>query len=250
MLFVLWLGAWFVLSGGVNKTQNLMTQEFYEVSANAGFRLKNIYVEGRENTDAALLMALINAEKGMPLFAIDPHKIHAALADISWIENLAVKRVFPDSLHITLTERVPAALWLNEGRLVVIDQSGYQITTQNVERFEDLLILSGKAAPEKFNELNGYLKAVPEIAEKIDQASFVGQRRWDLHLKNKITVNLPEDNIGLALQRLLKTHQDDAILDKTIKNVDLRQEDRLIIEAYPGTAQKQYSFVSGKGSPI
>tara|TARA_B100000073_G_scaffold242625_1_gene203542 strand:+ start:138 stop:890 length:753 start_codon:yes stop_codon:yes gene_type:complete len=250
MLFVLWLGAWFVLSGGVQKTQNFAIQEFYEASAKAGFRLNNIYVEGRENTDASLLMALINAEKGMPLFAVDPHKIRIALADISWIESIAVKRVFPDSVHINIVERKPAALWLNEGRLMVVDRTGYQITTQNVDRFEDLLILNGKDAPVHLDVLQSYLSAVPEVAERIDQATLIGKRRWDLHLKNKITVNLPEDNIGLALQRLLKTHQEDGILDKTIKNVDLRQDDRLIIEAYPGTAQKQYSFVSGKGSPI
>ncbi len=241
---------WFVVSGGIPKTQNLAEGAFIEASAKAGFRLQNIFVEGRENADPDLLMALINAEKNMPLFKVKPHQIHEALSGISWIENVSVKRVFPDSLHITLKERRPAALWMHDGRLVVVDRRGYRITTQDLERFEKLLIIQGENAPENIGALLDVVTAAPKIYERLDQAIFVGKRRWDLKLNNKIIVNLPEDNIALALQRLVRAHERDEVLDKTIKNIDIRQSDRLIIKAYPGAANKSYDYISGAGAPI
>lgn len=242
--------AWFVVSGGISKTQNLAEGAFIEVSAKAGFRLQNIFVEGRENADPDLLMALINAEKNMPLFKVKPHQIHEALSGISWIESVSVRRVFPDSLHITLKERAPVALWMNEGQLVVVDRAGYRITTQNLERFEELLIIQGKNAPENMGAFLDVVSAVPKVYERLDQAIFVGDRRWDLKLNNKIIINLPEDNIALALQRLVRAHERDEVLDKTIKNIDIRQSDRLIIKAYPGAANKSYDYISSAGAPI
>jgi cell division protein FtsQ len=250
LMIVLCGCTWFVLSGGITKTQNMAEGAFIEVSAKAGFRLQNIFVEGREYADPDLLMALINAEKNMPLFKVKPHQIHDALSGISWIETVSVKRVFPDSLNITLKERQPAALWMNEGRLVVVDNAGYRITTQNLERFEDLLIIQGEDAPENIGAFLDVVRAVPKIYERLDQAVFVGNRRWDLKLNNKIIVNLPEDNIALALQRLVRAHERDEVLDKTIKNIDIRQSDRLIIKAYPGAANKSYDYISGAGAPI
>ena len=250
LMILLCACTWFVVSGGIPKTQNLAEGAFIEASAKAGFRLQNIFVEGRENADPDLLMALINAEKNMPLFKVKPHQIHEALSGISWIESVSVKRVFPDSLHITLKERRPAALWMHDGRLVVVDRTGYRITTQDLERFEKLLIIQGENAPENIGALLDVVTAAPKIYERLDQAIFVGKRRWDLKLNNKIIVNLPEDNIALALQRLVRAHERDEVLDKTIKNIDIRQSDRLIIKAYPGAANKSYDYISGAGAPI
>ena len=242
--------AWFVLTGGIGKTTNMAQHGFVTVMADAGFRLENIYVEGREYTDASLMMALINVEQGAPLLSVNPHQIHEALSAVSWIENLTVKRVMPDSLYIDIKERQPVALWLNNGKLHVLDRSGYQITTQNIERFKDFMIVQGKGAPRYVNDLFSLLESEPELQKYVDQAVLVGQRRWDLLLKNKITVNLPEKDMGLAVRRLMAAHQQEEVLDKKIKNIDIRQSDRLIIKAYPGSANKSYSLISAKGAPI
>jgi cell division protein FtsQ len=246
----LWAFGWFALSGGIHKTQNWVVDNAVLVMADAGFSLKNIYVEGRENTDSGLLMALINAEQGMPLFSLDPHKIRDALSSIAWIKTVSVKRVFPDSLYIVIEERKPAAFLLEDKKLQLIDRSGYVITSKNIERFKDLLIISGDGAPDNVSALLSTIEGAPEVAVRLDQARFVSGRRWDLVLQNKVTVNLPEKDVALALQRLLKAHEQDDILDKKIKNIDVRQQDRLIIKAYPGAAQQSYSLINNKGAPI
>ena len=246
----LWAFGWFALSGGIQKTQNWMGDKAVLVMADAGFSLKNIYVEGRENTDSALLMALINAEQGMPLFSLDPHNIRDSLSAIAWIKTVSVKRVFPDSLYIVIEERKPAAFLLHDKKLQLIDRDGYVITSQNIERFKDLLIIHGEGAPSHVATLLDVIDGVPELAARLDQAHLVSGRRWDLILQNKITVNLPEKDVALAMQRLLKAHDQDGILDKQIKNIDVRQDDRLIIKAYPGAAQQSYSLINNKGAPI
>lgn len=249
-LLVLWLASWFVLTGGVQRSTQAVQMAFVETSANLGFTLENIYVEGRENADSELLMALINADKGMPLFAVNPHHVHERLSDISWLDSLRVKRVLPDSLSIALVEREPVALWVEGDQMSVIDATGYKITTQNLERFNALLIVHGRGAEQNVMNLLSYVRGFPALYEKLDQAYYVGERRWDLRLENKITISLPENNVDLALQRLVEAHEQHEILDKKIKNIDIRQSDRLIIEAYPGATTQSYSLISGKARPI
>src|SRR3989339_1935472 len=72
MVLAIWLGAWFVAVGGVEKTRSWSVHKTLDLTAEMGFEVRNILVEGRENTDPELLKALINMEKGDPVFAFKP----------------------------------------------------------------------------------------------------------------------------------------------------------------------------------
>jgi cell division protein FtsQ len=95
------------------------------------------------------------------------------------------------------------------------------------------------------------LEAEPEIKNLVEAATWVGDRRWDLTLKNEIIVRLPENEIGLALSRLAKAQEKDKILDKDLNLVDLRETDRITVRTRPGAVQEyQASFDSKAGDNI
>ena len=58
----------------------------------------------------------------------------------------------------------------------------------------------------------------------------VGERRWDLKLKNGMLVHLPEKDLGYAFRRLADEQLENDIFSRNISTIDLREPDRLIVQ--------------------
>ena len=83
---------------------------------------------------------------------------------------------------------------------------------------------------------------------RVEAASWVGERRWDLTLKGGITVELPQGDPTPALRRLAMAQEKDAILDKTISSIDLRQPDRMMIRASATADAQEYKAAESRSS--
>ncbi len=237
VVFVLWLGAWVVLSGAVSRGALWVEHKAYDFASGLGFTVEDILVEGRVNTDADVLRALINIEKGDPLFAFNPAEARELIERIAWVNSAHVERRLPDTIYIRLTERVPLALWQNKGKIRVIDEEGVTLTDSELLPFKNLIIVVGEDAPAKAPALIDLLNAEPLLKARVEAASRVGDRRWDLTLKSGIKVKLPEDDAGFALRRLAVAQEDDGLLDKDLTVIDARESDRLIVRTRPGAVE-------------
>ncbi len=247
-VLALWLGAWFIVAGGIEKTRDWTARKTLEVSADLGFEVHDILVEGRNNTSPDVLKALINMEKGDPIFAFDPEGAREMIERISWVKSARVERRLPDTIYVGLNERVPLALWRNEtGKLVLVDNDGKILADKNLQPFEAMIIVEGQDAPEHTRTLFDFLDAEIALKDLTKSAKRISNRRWNLHLKNGIEVYLPETDIGLALRRLMAAHEEGSIFDKDIIHIDLRKEDRIIVRPRRGSA---HEWSSGSGRKI
>lgn len=231
IVFIAWLGAWFFLSGASQKSWNYVEDTVIETAAEQGFRVENILIEGRINTDLELLRALINTDQGDPLLDFDPEAVQPLIQKISWVRNAIVLRRMPDTIHVMLDEYEPYALWQNQGKVVVIGDDGTVLTDKLREDFSDFIILTGQNAPLHVQGLVELLNAEPLIKNQVEGAIWVGDRRWDLNLKNGKKVSLPATDIGFAIRRLAVAQEEDDIFSKDIQVIDLRETDRIIVES-------------------
>lgn len=206
------------------------------VSAKAGFRVDQILVTGREHVPPAVLMAHLGVAEGEPIFSVSPDDAQKSLMDISWIKAARVTRRLPDSIVVELTERTPAALWQHQNDISVIAQDGRVLSADGRGAFANLPLVVGENAPAHLDAFLAMLHAEPLIARRLVSAVRIGHRRWDLHLKDGITVKLPEQNPELALSRLAKAAKDDGLLNKDITSIDLRLQNEIAIEPAGTTA--------------
>ena len=234
---LIWVGAWLHLSGSLARAGDWAQGQIEVTTADMGFTVENILVEGRQYTDAGVLLAIVNVQKGDPLFSFDPQTAKNTIMRIGWVEGAQVERRWPDTIYIGLKERQPLALWQSEKRLKLLDGKGEVIVTDNLQRFSDLILVSGKDAPETAAQLVANLKAEPIIFERVETAQRISERRWNLRLKNAVEIKLPEDDMGLALRRLSTAQQEDGLLDKDIVSIDMREVDRVSVRTKPGTVQ-------------
>ena len=238
--------AWFWLSDMPQKLTHMAQTRLQQFAAVQGFAVQSILVEGRENTDPDVLRALVNIERGDSIFAFDPMEVKELIERISWVREAHVERRLPDTVYIGLVERKPLALWQNKGKIRLIDVDGVTLADSKLEKFAGLVILVGEDAPKHAPELLRLLHVEPVLKDRVEAATWVGERRWDLKTKNGISVKMPEGDLGLALHRLAKAQEEDGLLDKDIESVDLREPDRITIRTRPG-AVKEYKagFVTG-----
>ncbi|MFP4097428.1 MAG: cell division protein FtsQ/DivIB [Alphaproteobacteria bacterium] len=237
LLFV-WGMGWYILSDGPARTSLWLRQSAINLSSGAGFIVREILVEGRRNTDADILLAIVNIRKGDPLFSFVPHEAKKMIERIGWVKSAHVERQMPDTIYIALTEREPAALWLHNDVLSLVDAQGHEITREKLERFKDLMMIRGQGAPERTGELLSLLNKKPDIKEKIDHAALIDERRWDLVMKGDMRIKLPEKNTADAIAHIMERHAQNNILNnEKIVEIDARYKDRLIVRTRLGQLQ-------------
>lgn len=231
---IFWLGSWFVMSGTAGRMQFQIQEAMLDKTARWGFSVRNILVDGRVHTDAETLKAMINMKAGDPLFAFNPIEAKTVIEKLSWVKRAHVERRLPDTIYIKLEERTPLALWQRNKRLSLIDAEGVVLAEHNLAPWKDLMIVVGDDAPSRAAELLGMLKAEPDIKDRVEAATLISGRRWDLKLKSGAEVKLPADGLGLALRKLAVNHEEEAILDKDVLSIDVREEDRITVRTKPG----------------
>jgi len=198
-------------------------------SARAGLAVTDVRIEGRVETDARDVRAVLDARKGAPILAFDPYAAKAELEKLSWVRRATVERRLPGTILVQLDERIPLALWQRQGRFTVIDSEGREIAGTDPARFADRPVVVGDDAPEHAAALVALLETEPALMKRINAAVRVGGRRWNLRLDNGIDVNLPETNAGAAYERLAQLARDNGLIDRDLVAVDLRLPDRLIL---------------------
>lgn len=240
LVALIWLGTWFYVSGAARSTYDFTTEKAMQISADLGFRVENILVEGRVNTDADVLLGLVNVQKGDPIFSFNPHQAYDLISQIAWVEDVSVRRQLPNTIYIELQELQPLALYNRSGKAVLIDTYGTALTDYRLDRFSKLVMVSGNGAPENALELIQNLKAEDGLYERIKLARFIEGRRWNLQTQSNVIIKLPHSDIGLSLRRLMMAHEDAKILDQSLDHIDLRKKDRIIIQA-PNSSERSFN---------
>lgn len=238
--FYLWASGW------IDQTAGRAARSFYDRTADAGFKIDNIIIEGRVNADKSDLKSRIGVDKGDPILSQDLNHIRDSIQQISWVKNVRVERRLPATLYIAVEERVPIALWQRDNKLSVVDDAGIVLTDQDLKRFSDLIILVGDDAPLQATALLSLLAAEPSIRERVEAAKWVASRRWDLILKNKTVVRLPEEDAGLALRKLSDTNKREGIMDRNLDTIDMRDASRIVIQTRPGAVQEYKASFTGQ----
>ena len=195
----------------------------------AGFRVAEVAIAGRRLlTDQEVLAAAGVTDRTSLLF-LDVAEARARLTSSPWISEATVRKLYPHRLEIEITERVPFALWQTEGKINVIADDGSVLAPLTDRRFVALPLVVGRGAEKKAKAFLATLERYPAIRAEVRAAILVGDRRWNLKLKNGIDVRLPEQNAESGLNRLAGLDRDRQLLTRDITAVDLRLPDRVSV---------------------
>lgn len=251
-LAVVWAGMTFSKSAWTDKLGTRLHDGIVAMTAEQGWKLDRVVVEGRSRIKPEQLAQALDVERGTPLLFYDLEQAGARVASIGWVKTVHLERRLPDTLVVTIQERTPAALWRQDnGRIQVIDSEGVVVSPVITPEFKDLLLVQGNTAPENLAPLLAALNSQGKLAKDVDQAHWVGGRRWDLVMRNGVTLKLPATELQPALARVAQAQMKDDILNKPIDHVDVRDPVRVIVKPKSGAAgELQLNLVSTKQNPV
>lgn len=205
-------------------------ESFVTWTADQGFTIQRVDVTGRKTVPAQFMLQALKIERGSPILKYDIRGAQERLSENPWFKSVNVERRLPNTVFVSVLERVPVARWQVDGKLAVVDAEGVVLTTENLDRYNTLPIIIGQEARHKIIDLFTLMGAEPEIGAQVAAASWIGNRRWDLKLKNGVVVKLPAKDAGVAMSQFAVLEQREQLLARDIKIIDLRVEGRAVFE--------------------
>jgi cell division protein FtsQ len=157
-----------------------------------------------------------------------------------------VLKLYPGRLMIEITERQAFALWQEAGRLSVIAADGALLEPYVSRRFLSLPLVVGKGADTQARDFLALLARYPQVNSVTRAAILVGERRWNLRLKDGLDIRLPEQDVGNALAALTKLDKEDRLFSKDIVAVDMRLPDRLVVQLSDDAAKAREDLFKDK----
>lgn len=212
----------------------------------AGFRITAVVVNGRKQLSQDEVLGIGGVNGRSSLLFLDAATVRDKLKANPWIAEATVQKFYPGQLQIDLVERTAFALWQQGGRLAVIADDGAVLEPYVSRRFTSLPLVVGKGAETRARDFLALLARYPQVHSITKAAIFVGERRWNLRLKDGLDIRLPENDVGNALAALSKMDKDDKLFSRDIVAVDMRLPDRLTVQLSEDAAKAREELFKDK----
>jgi len=216
------------------------------IANSAGFRITSVAIHGRKQLSQDEVLAIGGVNGRSSLLFLDAATVRDKLKANPWIGEATVLKLYPGHLKIDIVERSPYALWQQDGRVSVIADDGAVLEPYVARRFVSLPLVVGKGADTRARDFLALLARYPQVRVATKAAIFVGERRWNLRLKDGLDVRLPENDVGNALAALSKLDKEDKLFSRDIVAVDMRLPDRLTVQLSDDAARTREELFKDK----
>ncbi|HXE70358.1 MAG TPA: FtsQ-type POTRA domain-containing protein [Hyphomicrobiaceae bacterium] len=201
----------------------------------AGLGLDQATLIGHRYTADTDIFEAIGLKRARTMLSFDPAAAQARLAELPWIQQASLERVFPDRLEVRITERTPVAVWSRGERSFLIDETGRTLAQIPGEVMPELPRVTGEGAASAAAGLFALLAPLPDLKARIASAERVGGRRWTLRLNGGGAIQLPVEGEAQALAQAV------GLLATVFGQgeIDVRAAGRAIVREAPRASQAQ-----------
>jgi cell division protein FtsQ len=220
----------FVTTGIYGTIIGNRTHEFTQIAtAYFGFAISDVQISGQKQTPELEILRALDLNQNASLVNFNTDEARDTLLALPWVKSAEIVKLYPHGLSVTLTERVPFAIWQEKEDLSLIEQDGRVIVPFAHQEFATLPLITGESANEQAYLLVRAVASVPELKSRVKAQMLIAKRRWDLRLDNGVTIKLPEGDPAQALTGLALLDAESALLSKGILSVDLRVGGQMVV---------------------
>jgi cell division protein FtsQ len=205
-------------------------------------QIKSVQVEGMfEQVDPHNVKRVAASFSEYGFLGVDVETVKLAIETLPWVKQASVRRVWPDTLYISLEEQAAVARWSDRG---LVSPGGELFFPQDSATFSHLPELLGPASNgavvlAKYRQLNEML-AVHELSiKRLEQDE---RRAWVVTLSSGVKLLLGRKESEVRLTRFIEVYP--KVLkawEQKIDEVDLR---------YPNGFAVRWNAVTGNENEI
>ena len=184
--------------------------------------IRSIQLAGSfENLDQQKVEQALRPYIGQGFFSLDIHELQEILNARPWTESVSIRRVWPDKLRVTITEKKPVARW--DDRHLLSESA--RVYAADTAPFGQLpLVHAHGHTPEwalrQFARLETQFESVDEqlVALRVDSRGAI-----DIELLNGLQIKLGRSDIDRKIERLVSIYQRQILPRREqIQRIDLR----------------------------
>lgn len=222
-------------------------KEARDVTANAaGFGISSIALTGQSQLTREQILATAGVTGRTSLLFLNADDARIRLKADPWIADATVRKLYPNRLHISVTERRPYALWQKDGRVSVIARDGAVLENYVAPQFKQLPLVVGQGAARHAEQFLAVMERYPALRERVRAYVLVAERRWNLRMTSGLDVRLPESEPERAIDILLALDRDKKLLSRDLAAIDLRLADRVTVRLSDAAAQAREEALKEK----
>jgi cell division protein FtsQ len=235
-----------VKGGHVEEFTTALSDTRNAIANSAGFRITSVAINGRKQLSQDEVLAIGGVNGRSSLLFLDAATVRDRLKANPWIADATVLKFYPGQLQIDIVERSAFALWQQGGRIALISDDGAVLEPYLPRRFVSLPLVVGKGAETRARDFLALLARYPQVKSVTTAAVFVGERRWNLRLKDGLDIRLPENDVGNALAELSRLDKEEKLFSRDIVAVDMRLPDRLTVQLSDDAAKAREELFKDK----
>ncbi|MEY4210008.1 MAG: hypothetical protein RLZ92_387 [Pseudomonadota bacterium] len=198
--------------------------------------IRYVKIEGAfQYIDKDKLKQRLMSEMKRGFYHADMNVIHQTISSLPLVDEVDVKRVWPDAVYIKVTEQKPVVRW---GKDALLNNEGDILRPENIEPFKNLPLVIGPEGQEKklLEIMKGVYIVLRDKSMQLAEFHVNERRAWRIKLANGMEMQLGRKAPLESLQRFLKTMDElgEAQL-AAIEKVDTRYPNGYAITWKPGT---------------
>lgn len=214
-----------------------------------GFGVDAVTITGQGELSEPEILGAAGVGPKVSLPFLDVVRARESLMALPLVANAKVRKFYPNRLLIEVSERQPAAIWQNGGKLSIVSADGKVIDDMRDQRFAGLPFVVGDGANRRAGEFAALLEAAGDLRSRIRAGTLVSERRWTLKMTNNVDVKLPERDAAAAIAALVQAQRESRILDKDIISLDLRHPGRIYVRLSEEAASQRAESLARKAKP-
>jgi cell division protein FtsQ len=185
--------------------------------------LKVVRIEGElKNLSRTELEHVVGGVMRGNFFTVNLERIQQSAMDLAWVDQVTIRRVWPDRLQMWVRERVPLARW-GKGQLVT--GAGVVFKPKTEEMPAGLPRLSGPdgSAPKVVAQYRHISQQVSALELVVKELRMDARHAWTIGFTGGIELKLGKDEIAQRLGRFVRLYPElKRHSDKTVRRIDLR----------------------------
>ena len=187
--------------------------------------IKNITISGLNEDENLNLLNDIQNLNLKNIFLINKNQISKIIDSNSLVEKYEIIKKYPHSLDIKIIRTNFLAKIRINGKIFLVGSNGKLSDIKFSDK--DLPYIFGKPKIDEFIEFTDIIYKSKFSLNEIENLYFFPSKRWDLELKNKITLKLSKDLTRFSLDEVFEILNDNNFND--IKVVDARIKNQIIL---------------------
>ena len=193
--------------------------------------ISRVLVKGAHESLKKEIIILVENAATEGFSVLKAQALREKIQELNKVEKAFVKFSTDGSVIVSVIERKEAVVFFNNDLYEVLDSNGIILSTkQNYQGLSGFPLIVGKDGSRKIKELLSLVSEIGSNKSEVLYYEWIGERRWDIHMKNDMVFKLPENNLskGLELMCMFLNEKNKPL--RPVVSVDLRNIDKPIIK--------------------